>query len=390
MAVRATGEIPKEMAFPEAEYDGRLARLRAEMDRLRLDVLLVHSLPNICYLTGFQTPLSDWYHCLILPRNGDLALQVCDTELAAMNTDVKTILPVQWTKMDEAADQLATFLSERGIKGGKVGIEARRPGLNPFTETHLRSRFPGVDFRDASDLVLKLRAIKSQAEIECLRRAARFSSIGMRAAIAAIKSGITENDICAAAMNAMIGAGSEFFSIDPIVRAGRRSGVTHATSKRTPIEPGDPILMEFGGVYQRYCAPLLRTAVIGTPSARLRRLADASLRTMDLLVENLRPGRTMDEVSRAAAKGHADVDPEVRTRGYYGYSVGIGFPPVWVERSVEIAEDSDDVLQPGMVFHAHRALRIPGVMGVGFSETVLVTENGCELLTDHPRKLAVV
>lgn len=98
----------------------------------------------------------------------------------------------------------------------------------------------------------------------------------------------------------------------------------------------------------------------------------------------------MDEVSRAAAKGHADVDPEVRTREYYGYSVGIGFPPVWVERSVEIAEDSDDVLQPGMVFHAHRALRIPGVMGVGFSETVLVTENGCELLTDHPRKLAVV
>jgi Xaa-Pro aminopeptidase len=383
-------DIPKEPAFSPVEYGDRLARVRAAMDRDRLDLLLLHGLPDICYLTGFQTPLSDWYHCLIVPRHGAVALQVCDPELAVMNTEVETILPVLWERMDEAADDLAALLREHHVESGRIGVERRRPGLNPFTEDRLRSALPRADFRDASDLVPRLRAVKSPAEIACLRQAARFSTRGMEAAVAALAAGVTENAVCGAAMNAMMEAGSEFFCIDPIVRAGRRSGVTHATGKRASIQRGDPVLMELGGVYQRYCAPLLRTAVVGEPSVRLRRLADASLRTVDLVLDNLRPGRTMDEIARAAAKGYADVDPAVRMRGYHGYSVGIGFPPVWVERSVEIVEGSSDVLEPGMVFHVHRSLRVPGLMGVGFSETVAITTTGCELFTSHRRELVIV
>jgi Xaa-Pro aminopeptidase len=83
------------------------------------------------------------------------------------------------------------------------------------------------------------------------------------------------------------------------------------------------------------------------------------------------------------------LDAAVKMRGYFGYAVGIGFPPSWVERSIEIVVGRDDVLLPGMVFHTHRVLRIPGVMGVGFSESVLITESGYELLTAHPRQLIV-
>ena len=77
-------------------------------------------------------------------------------------------------------------------------------------------------------------------------------------------------------------------------------------------------------------------------------------------------------------------------RGYFGYAVGIGFPPSWVERSIEIAEGRRDVLEAGMTFHVHRVLRVPGVVGVGFSETAVVTARGCELLTGHPRELVVI
>ena len=176
----------------------------------------------------------------------------------------------------------------------------------------------------------------------------------------------------------------------PIVRSGPRSGVTHATAKRRVVRAGDPILMEIGAVYQRYCAPLLRTAVIGKPSPRLRHLADVSLAAMDLLFANLSAGRTAGDVARAAMKALAGLDPEVRMRGYFGYAVGIGFPPSWVERSIEIAEGRDDVLEAGMTFHLHRVLRVPGVVGVGFSETAVVTARGCELLTGHPRELVVI
>lgn len=129
---------------------------------------------------------------------------------------------------------------------------------------------------------------------------------------------------------------------------------------------------------------------MGRPSDRLRRLADAALATLALLYENVRAGRTADEVARAAAKGLRDVDPEVYLSEYHAYPVGLGFPPEWSEHSVWIVEGSEEMLRPGMTFHGVRSLRVPGLMAAGFSETIAVTETGCEILTPHRRELAVV
>src|SRR4029078_6329463 len=101
-------------------------------------------------------------------------------------------------------------------------------------------------------------------------------------------------------------------AVDPSVRSGPRSGVTHATAKRRIVSAGDSILMEIGGVYQRYCAPLLRTAVIGKPRGGFRHLADVSLSAMELLFANLSAGRTAGDVASAAMKALAGLDPEVR------------------------------------------------------------------------------
>jgi Xaa-Pro aminopeptidase len=381
--------VPPEMAFPEAEYAVRVARTREAMARAGVDVLVVHSLPDICYLTGYQSPLSDWYSCAILPMDGAVVLQVCDHELAAMNTYVQTLLPVLWESMDAAAAQLVEHLQGLGAVNARIGIVARRPGLDVFTADRLREGLPGATFKDVSELVPRIRAVKSPAEIACMREAARLSGLGMTAAVDAVRDGATENDVTAAAMQAIVAAGGEYFAIDPIVRAGARSGVTHATAKRGGIRPGDAVFMEISGVYQRYCAPLLRTAVVGRPPDALRRLADVSLRAMDALYANLAPGRSMGDVASAAMQALGGLDATVRMRGYFGYSVGIGFPPSWVERSVEIAEGRSDLLVPGMTFHTHRALRVPGVVGVAFSESVLITQDGHELLTAFPRQLLV-
>ena len=381
--------VPAEQAFPRSEYDARIARARDAMASADLDLLMLHSLPDICWLTGYQTPLSDWYACLVLPLEGEFVLQVCDHELAAVNTYVDTFLPVQWQDMDAAPGELAAFLRSSHAGRRRIGVQSRRPGLTAHVDAALRAGMPVAQFRDASDLVVRLRAVKSAAEIACLREAARMSTAGMDAALRSIRVGATENDVAAAAMQAIVAEGGEYFSIDPIVRSGPRSGITHGTAKRRVLARGDGIVMEIGGVYQRYCAPLLRTAVIGPPSDDLRRLCDVSLAAMDLLFANLRPGRTMGDVASAAMPALAALDDRVRTRGYFGYAVGIGFPPSWVERSVEIAEGRDDVLAPGMTFHLHRALRVPGVMGVGFSETAVITDTGYELLTHHPRELII-
>jgi Xaa-Pro dipeptidase len=384
--------IPKEMAFSEAEYRERLARVRAAMGAHGLDLLLLHHLPSICYLTGYQTPVSGWYSCLVVPLEGDLALQVCDFEvgLALVHTTVERILSVRWNRMDEAAGQLVELLRGAELDGKRIGVESRRMGLNAHVYQLLRDCFPQARFMDASDLVPRVRAVKSPAELECLRQAGRFSVSGMEAAIRAIRPGVTENAIAAAAAATMIEAGSEFFCTDPWVRAGHRSGIIHATYKRHLVKPGDPVIIELGAVYQRYTAPLYGTAVMGRPPERLRRLADAALAALALLYENVRAGRTADDVARAAAKGLAGVDPEVYLNEYHAYPVGLGFPPQWPEDSIWIVEGSDEVLRPGMTFHGVRSLRVPGLMAAGFSETIAVTETGCEILTSHRRELAVL
>jgi len=383
-------DVPQEQAFPASEYAQRVRRVRQQMERQQLDFLLLHSLPNICWLSGFQTPLSDWYHCLVVPQSGELLLQCCDTELAMMNGRVSRIAVVLWERMDDAADQLVGLLEDLGAGGRRIGVELRRPGLNAWTLQRLEAGLPQSRFVDASDLTPRLRAVKSAAEIACLREAARLTDLGMAAGIAAIHDGAMDNDVIAAASEAMVTAGSEFFSIQPIVRTGRRSSVVHATGKRTRIDRGDNVFMEFGGVYQRYCAPLLRTAMVGPPNALQERLAKAALDTLDRLYAAVKPGRTVAEVSREAEKGYAHLKSEIQTRGYPAYSVGISFPPVWVEHSVGIREGADDILEPGMVFHTPRSLRVPGTVAMAFSETILVTSDGCEALTRHPRHLHVI
>jgi len=382
--------VPAEQAFPSAEYDARIARARVAMANAELDLLLVHHLPDICWLTGYQTPLSDWYSCLVLPLAGEPVLQVCDHELAVANTYVETFLPVQWQAMDCAPKDLVTFLRANHASRLRIGIQPRRPGLSAHVDAVLRAGKPDAQFDDASELVARLRAVKSDAEIACLREAARLSTLGMEAALRTVKAGTTENVVAAAAMQAIGASGGEYFSIGPFVRSGPRSGITHGTARRRTLVHGDNVLIEIGGVHARYCAPLLRTAVIGPPSDELSRLCDVSLAAMDLLFSNLRSGRTAGDVATATSPALARLDSRVATRGYFGYSVGISFPPSWVERSVEIAVGRTDVLVPGMVFHLHRALRIPGVVGVGFSETAVITANGCERLTQHPRELVVI
>ncbi len=385
-------DLPKEMAFPEAEFDARVARARMAMDQAGLDMLLVHYLPNICYLTGYESHLTDWYACLLIPREGALSLQVCNLEvgLAVVYTQIRQIHQVPWNDMSKAGDQLAQLLGEYRLEGKRVGIEERRPGLNAHTFRILREQFSSAEFHDASDLILRLRMVKSRGEIDCMRRAAGYSVAGVEAAVAAAELGAMDNTIVAAASQAMLAAGSEFFTTGPMVRSGYRTGIMHAEHRRRKLAWGEPITMELSGVYHRYHAPLFATVVIGSPSDRLKRLADKALQLIGALCETIRSGLTIDDVCKRMAKHLDSVDPEVYLSGYHGYSVGLAFPPAWPEHSAWLGDGSNEVLKPGMTFHIPRVLRVPGLMAAGFSETILVTETGCEVLTPHRRELRVV
>jgi Xaa-Pro dipeptidase len=231
-------------------------------------------------------------------------------------------------------------------------------------------------------LVERLRAIKSPREIENLRQSAKITEAGIREGLAAVKEGASENEIAAAMFHGCMAMGGEYMSSEPIITAGRKSGVAHTTFHRYRLRSGDVALLELGGCYNRYTAALMRTGVVGKPSPEVERMYQTCVDALAACIEAVKPGVTAETPHLAcqAVIDKAGYTANFRKRA--GYSVGVSFPPDWGEgHIVSLAKGNQTILQPGMVFHIPPALRKHGEYGVGVSETVLVTDRGCERLT---------
>jgi Xaa-Pro dipeptidase len=354
--------------------------------------MLVHTAQNLFYLTGHYTFGVSNYQCLLLPADPAAHPQLVVRQLESGNARVLSWLPddgiVPFDDTDDPVALTARLVSSAVSGGARVGLEESSFYLSSRAAASFREALPDVEVVDAGGLVEGLRRVKSPAEIDQVRHACELTALGMRAAIGEIAAGRTENDVAASAFDAMIRAGSEFLTIDPIVTSGPRSGIPHMTFHRRVLEPGDTVLLEMGAAYRRYIGPSMRSAVIGPPSDDVRRYADLCLEGLDRAISAVRPGVTSGDVD-AACRGvfeRAGLWEHFRKRT--GYAVGIGFAPGWVEDGVmSLKADDPTVLEPGMVFHVPPAMRMHGIFGVGFSETLAVTEDGCEIMPSAARKL---
>jgi len=382
---------PGELPFSIEEYQKRIKDVKCAMKQAQLDVLLISEPANLYYLTGFST-FAVYEACtLILPLQGSPALHVYPTEIpAAWATWVDDIYPFDWSEMDSLSSQLAVILKERELEGKKVGMELTRGGFIPKTFEQLKKLLPHNTFCDVSELVLKIRLIKSPQEIEYMRRSGQITAKGVNASLAAIREGLTDTDVAKAGHDAMLGAGSDFFCMDPIVNSGHRSSWHHATHCRVMLQHGDNVYMEYGGCYQRYTSPMMRTGIIGRPSKQVLRITEAVKNTLNLVIQGAKPGRTCHDVAMEVKPSYQELMSEMWFMGVCGYSVGAGFPPTWADDITVIAEGVEEVLQPGMTFHLPIMFRVPGEFGVGLSETIAITEQGCEILTEPDRDLYLV
>ena len=170
-------------------------------------------------------------------------------------------------------------------------------------------------------------------------------------------------------------------TIDPMLMTGYQTGLApHIPYRRHQVNAGDIVYLEMTGTYWRYNAPMMRSWVIGTPDPRQEALADASIEVLNTIIAEAAPGRTGDDVAQIAAKVWDKV-PGIWFHGGYGYAIGMALQPSWTEQSVYIAEGAERQLEPGMCFHLPQIVCYPGEFGVGFSESIVITEDGCDLLT---------
>jgi Xaa-Pro aminopeptidase len=383
-------DLPFGLPFELGEYHDRMARVRAAMDHAGLDLLLVSSPENIYWLSGYRTTGYYVYQLLLVPRDGE-------AQFVTSRLEGEAVRALSWIKGNVTVfmgdDEVAKTLEAAGMaarKAGRFGYEERGFWLPPRILDAFRTTYGAQAGIAAGHILEDARRIKSPAEIGCIREAARVASAGMRAGLDAVVPGKTENQVAGTVFKAMMDEGGEQPAGGPYVVTGPRAAVTHMLPERAVLEPGHPVYFEVGGCFRRYSGSVMRMASVGPPSNEMASRAGVMIEALETMISAIRPGVASREIDRAGRRvvdkaGFADC-----FRHRAGYSMGAAFAPGWGEGLVmDIAEDNERPLEAGMAFHLVPMAGFRGWGNMGFSETVLVTEGGCEVLTDVARELAV-
>jgi Xaa-Pro dipeptidase len=381
------------LPFTLAEYRQRLAQVQRHLAARNIDACLISIPENIYYLTGFTSTGYYMYQTLILPAEGEPSFVTYLEE--KINVARRSWMEgcLTYSVVEDPVAVTVRAVREMGLEDKVLAIEESGFFFPIRTYKRLLELLPRARWTDGSGAVEQARLVKSPAEIAYIRQGAKAAMAGMKAALAAIGSGRTENDLAAEVYRATLQHGSEYPGSPPYVVSGERSGLPHGTWEGRVLREGDIVFLEHSGCIKRYSAAMMRTAFLGEPPEVVRRTAAIILEGLAKAIEIIRPGVTSGEVDAACrgtilAAGFSDYTHET------GYSIGVCYPPGWNESHIMNLHPGDDtVLQANMVFHLVPSLIIPEMNGhVGFSDTVVVTDDGNEVLTNTEveRRLYVV
>lgn len=281
-------------------------------------------------------------------------------------------------------DSLDNARSETALFAGR---QARTPyndqvGLDQYRIARLRERYPQAALADVAPLVDEMRAIKTPAEIEILRRNGRVSAEAVKQAMLAARPGAYEYEAEATAMHVVLRSGGLGAAYAPIVGSGPNTCILHYAENSRRIEAGDLVLMDFGGQMDHLAMDITRTwPASGRFSPEQRAVYERVLAVLEACLEAYRPGATAEDVRRhvAEAMKRKGLEEGPELRGGFGHGVGLSTHDV----------PFGPVLREGMVFAIEPGLYLPEKnIGIRIEDTVLITKDGCEVLTkDVPKTI---
>jgi Xaa-Pro dipeptidase len=359
------------------------------MGKPGLDLLLLSAPENIFYLTG----LDHWGyfapHVLIVPAKGELILVTRAMERVTVANQVRNARFEGHPDNETAADRVAKILSDLGVASRRIGLEAWSAGLPHGMAEVLKRALPSGEWADATGLVDALRRVKSPAERHFIREAARLSDAGAAAAIDATRAGASEREIAAECQRAMTLAGGTFAGFGPFIRSTARLGEEHTSWSGARLADGDSLFLELSGCVARYHAPLGRLVHVGRVPDGTREMAAICHDAFGAVLAAMRPGALFRDVY-AAWQGVVDrADLAHYQRHHCGYLVGVGVPPSWTGGNTVtgLRRDSDIALETGMSFHVLSWLMGTRRGDFFISNTVLLGEDGPEVLTRTPAEI---
>lgn len=384
----------------ENEFAARTARVRDELRICGFDGLIVADPANLHYLTGYDAWSFYVPQALYVPVDGDPLLMLREMDAVGAWRTATGIRPDLIVGYPEAfihhpdlhpGQWMAATLRERGLATpGRIAVEADSAFFSVRTFQAL-SALEGWQLDDSHELVNRIRLVKSPAEIELMRSAGRIASAAMRAAVEGLAAGRTKSevaaDVLAVQARGIPGDDGGYPAIMPMFPCGAGADTPHLTWDASPFPLDVPVSIELAGVHARYHAPLARTAILGRPDAETDRLAKTTIEAFHAALAAVRPGASADDVAAAFTR-------VIEPAGYVknsrlGYSIGVGYPPDWGERTVSIRAGEHAVLTENMTFHLIAGMWMRG-SGFEVSESIRVSDAGVEVLTDATEELIVL
>lgn len=353
-------------------YASRLAALRARLGPAGIDALIVSRIENARYLSGFTGSTAG---LTVTPREALLFTDSRYAEQAAAETPGFGI---------EVGSGLASVLAaQAGIRLGskRIGFEADAVSYELW-ESMLGglSNTPDAVLVPCRGLVEGLRVIKTPEELVLMQKAVEITSAAFEQTLCLVRPGAVERDLALEIEFRMKQAGAEELSFDLIVASGSRSSLPHGRASDRVIGAGEFIVFDIGARFRGYHSDMTRTVFTGTPKSTDREIYETVLRAQLLGIENVRPGalcRDVDQAARGCIEkaGHA---------GRFGHGTGHGVG-LCVHEAPRVGPLSTEALAPGMVVTVEPGIYIPGAGGVRIEDMVVVTENGCRVMTPTPK-----
>lgn len=366
-------------------YPKRLERCSALMKEAGLDALLLTKPSNMQYLTG------DGRLCAyaMITQDGKVALGVPSTDV----TDVKAL-----AHCDDIAGfedevgmihSIAHHFEHFGIQQGTVGLEYTFLTQSMMAMvTHPHAKPKEIVAKDATPVLSALRMVKEPVEIECIRQAAKVADIGMKAAIASVKPGVTESQVAAAAEHAMRHAGADEFW-RTYVATGPRTNIAHGIPTQRKLQKGDLVMIDLHPIVGGYSADECRTVSVGTPTQEQQAAYDLYLKAQQATIAKAKAGveiaeleQTMHGILREAGHGDHIFGPPI-------HGIGIEFEeaPLPPGHAFFHGEKEPPPLPADVILSVGNCGLYTGPFGVRVEDTVAVGTNGPIILTGFPRAL---
>ena len=356
-----------------------IERLKAIIADNELDAIIAISPENFAWIAGFMVPsqpIMRWRHAMVVvDRDGGHAVVCVDME----ETTVRNRLPASdirvWGEFtDNAMIVLARLLADKRLSSARIGVELDYLPAGDFAA--LRRELPGVEFQAAEGLLARSRQIKSPQEIDLLRRLSRIADKSIIDAFGAVGAGSSEMDIAAALTRGIYQQGAEQFRL-MIVATGERSVFPNVGPTDRVLKHGDVCRVEIFPIIGGYHAGVCRTAAVGAPPPEAERIWSNLTACKYLLLEAIKPGASTRAIYELYLKKVGELGlPPI---SFIGHGIGLH-----LHEDPYLGPTDDRALEAGMVLGIEPLIYETGFgFGMQNKDMVLVTPNGCELLSDY-------